>query len=325
MHDARSFERQQAIETSGRTDRLPSTATSLIGGSEAMQELRRTVRRYAPLAAPVLVTGETGTGKELVSRAIHEASPRARSPFVAVNAAAIPSTLAASELFGHERGAFTGADRRHVGAFEQANGGTILLDEIGELPLDLQAWLLRVLETGEVRPLGARETRASDVRVIAATNVDLEEAVRLGRFRADLYYRLAVLTIEAPPLRDRLEDLRALALHLIAGLGLEPTYELSPQAVQALALHSWPGNVRELRAVLLRAIASADGRVLDAADIVRATTGVLERRTKRCRSKLDALSVAEAIENSYGNITEAARKLGVPRSTLRGFMRSRVP
>lgn len=304
--------------------RLIMSARTLVGGSDAMQELRRTIRRFAPLPAPVLVTGETGTGKELVARAVHDASPRSRGPFVAVNAAAIPATLAASELFGHERGAFTGADRRHVGAFEQADKGTLLLDEIGELPLDLQAWLLRVLETGEVRSLGARTTREVDVRVVTATHVDLEEAVRHGRFRADLYFRLAVLMIEAPPLRDRLEDLRALALHLLATLATAVKYELSPTALQALALHHWPGNVRELRTVLLRAIASADGTVLDAADIVRATGGSLERRAKRCRSRLDALLVAEAIEESYGNVTEAARRLGVPRSTLRGFMRSQA-
>ncbi len=324
MDDSRSFARQDAAAAHVLHGRLPSTATSLIGSSPAIEELRRTIRRFAPLPAPVLVTGETGTGKELVARSIHEASPRSKGPFVAVNAAAIPQTLAASELFGHERGAFTGAERRHPGAFEQADGGTLMLDEIGELPLDLQAWLLRVLETGEVRPLGAREPRMVDVRVVTATHVDLEEAVQDGRFRRDLYWRLAVLNIEAPPLRDRLEDLRALALHLLRGIGLGMQYELSPQAIQALALHSWPGNVRELRAVLLRAIASADGTVLDAADIVRATGGVLERRAKRCRSRLDALSVAEAIEASYGNVTEAARKLGVPRSTLRGFMRSQA-
>lgn len=304
--------------------RLPPIAPTLVGGSVAMQELRRTIRRFAPLPAPVLVTGETGTGKELVARAIHDASPRSRGPLVAVNAAAIPATLAASELFGHERGAFTGADRRHVGAFEQADKGTLFLDEIGELPLDLQAWLLRVLETGEVRSLGTRSTRAVNVRVVTATHVDLEEAVRLGRFRADLYYRLAVLAIEAPPLRDRLEDLRALASHLLTSLGLEVRHELSPTGLQALALHDWPGNVRELRTVLVRAIASADGTVLDAADIVRATGGSLERRARRSRSQLDALLVAETIEASYGNVTEAARRLGVPRSTLRGFMRSRA-
>ena len=316
---------EQRASSAKVTDiRLIPIASTLVGGSDAMQALRRTIWRFAPLPAPVLVTGETGTGKELVARAVHDVSPRSRGPFVAVNAAAIPPTLAASELFGHERGAFTGADRRHVGAFEQADKGTLFLDEFGALPVDLQAWLLRVLETGEVRSLGARTTREVDVRVVTATHVDLEDAVHHRRFRADLYYRIAVLCIEAPPLRDRLEDLRALALHLLRGFRLEIQYELSPQAIQALALHSWPGNVRELRTVLLRAIASADGIVLDAADIVRATGGVLERRAMRCRSRLDALSVAETIEASYGNVTEAARKLGVPRSTLRGFMRSRA-
>ncbi|MCZ7682452.1 MAG: sigma-54 dependent transcriptional regulator [Sandaracinaceae bacterium] len=294
----------------------------LIGDSESMRELRRTILRYAPIPAPVLITGETGSGKELVARALHDASGRS-GPFVAVNAAAIPGTLAATELFGHERGAFTGADRRHVGAFEQADEGTLFLDEIGELPLDLQAWLLRVLETGEVRALGAKTPRAVDARVITATHVDLEQAVRRGRFRADLYFRLNVLAIQAPALRDRLDDLRAIATHLLGTLGLEHRHELSPTAIQALALHDWPGNVRELRAVLLRAVANADAPVLDAADIVRATQGFTVR-PRRSRMLLDPTMVAEAVADSKGNVTEAARRLGVPRSTLRHYVRVRA-
>ena len=188
----------------------------MIGSSEPMRALRRTIFRLAPIPAPVLVTGETGTGKELVARALHTESARP-GPFVAINAGAIPGSLIASELFGHVRGAFTGATAGHRGVFEQAHGGTLLLDEVGELPLDLQAWLLRVLETGEVRALGAERTKHVDVRVIASTHRDLEAAVGARRFRADLYWRLAVLEVDVPPLRQRKEDIAALARDILDG------------------------------------------------------------------------------------------------------------
>jgi DNA-binding NtrC family response regulator len=292
----------------------------LIGRSDAMNLLRGAIRRLAPLPAPVLVRGDSGSGKELVARALHDLSPRAQRPFVAMNAGAVQSSLAASELFGHQRGAFTGATGRRPGLLVEANKGTLVLDEIAELPLDLQAWLLRTIENGEVRPLGADRLVRVDVRIIAATHVDLEDAVRCGRFRADLYYRLSVLKVRVPLLRERLEDIHVLAEHFLARLGLPDRYELSPEALQALTLHSWPGNVRELRSVLLRAAAFARSTVLDGGDVVRAIGEPLLPAARP--SRVDPNAVALALAESGGNVTRAARRLGIPRSTLRHFLRS---
>jgi DNA-binding NtrC family response regulator len=282
----------------------------IVGDSVVMHRLRARITTFAPFDEPVLVTGETGTGKELVARALHAASPRRAGPFVAVNAGAIPSTLIASELFGHARGAFTGATSAHRGLFEQAHRGTLHLDEIGELPLDLQAWLLRVIETGEVQPLGAERTRRVDVRVVASTHADLVAAVEAGRFRADLYWRLAVLTIEVSPLRARTEDIAALATHLLTGMQLDEPRTLGSDALQALMLHRWPGNVRELRSVLLRAAASSPRLELSAEDIVKAIGPRLALDTR-------PTSVEAALLATRGNQAAAARLLGVPRSTLR--------
>jgi len=295
-------------------DILERPSLGMIGRSAAMTELRRTITQFAPLPAPVLVTGETGSGKELVARALHDASPRAKGPFVALNAGALPVTLIASELFGYERGAFTGATNRHRGAFEQAHGGTLFLDEIAELPLDLQAWLLRVLETGEVRPLGTERPRRVDVRIVAATNVELDRAVARGRFRTDLYWRLAVLTVHVAPLRDRRDDLGDLAAHLLTGIAIEEPRRLGSDALQALALHDWPGNVRELRTVLLRAVAKSVSTTLSAADIVCAVGPRLISVPKPANHP-DAIHAA--ILATRGNISAAARMIGLPRSTVR--------
>jgi len=242
---------------------------ALVGDSAPMREMLALVDRLAATDVPVLVRGETGTGKEGVARRLHAASARAKGPFVAVDCGAIAPTLIESELFGHTRGAFTGADRDRPGHFVSADGGTLMLDEVGELPLDLQPKLLRVLQDGRVRPVGGDADRAVDVRLVAATNRDLERACEEGRFRQDLYYRLAVVEVVIPPLRDRKDDLPALVEHLVARVAAEsgrrpPT--VAPAALERLAEHAWPGNVRELENALRRAVALAgrDAETLDA-------------------------------------------------------------
>jgi two-component system nitrogen regulation response regulator GlnG len=237
----------------------------LVGRSGALLEVFKTIGRVASSDVPVLVTGESGTGKELVARAIHQASARTEQPFVAVNAAAIPRELLESELFGHERGAFTGAVDSRPGRFREARGGTLFLDEIGDMPLELQAKLLRVLQSGEVTSVGGRRPEHVDVRIIAATHRDLDAAVRDGRFREDLLYRLRVVPIEIPPLRERPEDISALAQHFVARYAEElgsGRRVLSPDALECLLGHAWPGNVRELENAIKRALVLGSGEVL---------------------------------------------------------------
>jgi two-component system nitrogen regulation response regulator GlnG len=225
----------------------------------------KTIGRVAASDVAVLITGESGTGKELVARAIHQAGARTEGPFVAVNAAAIPRELLESELFGHERGAFTGAIESRAGRFREARGGTLFLDEIGDMPIELQAKLLRVLQSGEVTSVGGRKPEHVDVRIIAATHRDLDAAVRDGRFREDLLYRLRVVPIEIPPLRERGEDVSALAQHFVARyseeFGTGPRV-LAPDALERLLAHAWPGNVRELENAIKRALVLSAGEVL---------------------------------------------------------------
>jgi DNA-binding NtrC family response regulator len=238
----------------------------LVGASEPMRQIYALIEQVAPSSASVLLTGESGTGKELCARTIPNLSPRKNNAFVAINCSAIPETLMESELFGHERGAFTGAAARRLGCFELANGGTLLLDEISEMPVSLQAKLLRVLEDRRIRRLGGSQELAVDVRVLAATNRDPQEAVRQGSFREDLLYRLNVITVELPPLRLRKEDIPLLAQHLVAQLAERhgrPAKLLSPAAVEALQSHSWPGNVRELRNVIERAVIICSSEVIE--------------------------------------------------------------
>ncbi len=229
----------------------------MIGTSAAMKEVYNKIHRVAPTNATVLVLGETGTGKELVARAMHQESPRAAQPLVSVNCAAIPDTLIEAELFGHEKGAFTGAASNREGLVAAADGGTLFLDEIGELPLEAQARLLRVLQEGEVRPIGAVESRKVDVRLVAATHRDLAKLAREGRFREDLYYRVNVVQLKLPPLRERGKDILALAETFVkrycAELG-KPPLGLSPEAVQAITTYTWPGNIRELENAIQRAV-----------------------------------------------------------------------
>jgi DNA-binding NtrC family response regulator len=238
----------------------------LVGASEPMRQIYALIEQVAPSSASVLLTGESGTGKELCARTIHNLSPRKNNAFVAINCSAIPETLMESELFGHERGAFTGAAARRLGCFELANGGTLLLDEISEMPVSLQAKLLRVLEDRTIRRLGGSQELAVDVRVLAATNRDPQGAVRAGTFREDLLYRLNVITVELPPLRKRKEDIPLLAQHLVAQLAerhVRPARLLSPAAIEALQSHSWPGNVRELRNVIERAVIICSSEVIE--------------------------------------------------------------
>ena len=235
----------------------------IIGRSDVMQEVFRLVEQVAPARSTVVITGESGTGKELIAKAIHEASPRVGRPFVTVNSSNIPSELLESELFGHTRGAFTGAVAAKKGLFEVADGGSIFLDEIGDIPPETQVRLLRVIQEREFTPLGDTTPRRVDVRIVAATNIDLKEAVRSGTFREDLYYRLAVVPIELPPLRDRVEDILPLAQHFIQKYndenGRNVAEQLSPDVLAMLEAYSWPGNVRELENTIERAVVIAPG------------------------------------------------------------------
>jgi two-component system response regulator HydG len=248
----------------------------IVGRSPALASAIELATRVAPMRSTVLITGETGTGKELVAGLIHEASKRADGPFVRVNCAALPETLLESELFGHEKGAFTSADRVRIGRFEQANGGTLFLDEIGDLSLATQAKLLRVLQDQEFQRLGGTRILRTDARIVAATNRNLENAIAGGDFREDLYFRLNVIAIALPPLRERPDDVEALALHFLERFGSElgrPRNGLSPDALERLLAHPWPGNVRELRNALERAVLLSEGTRIEAPDLRFAGAG----------------------------------------------------
>jgi two-component system, NtrC family, response regulator AtoC len=296
--------------------------SNLVGASGAMQEVLRQLRKVAPQKTTVLVTGDSGTGKELVARALHELSPRAAFPFVAVNCGAIPAELIESELFGHVRGAFTDASRAKKGLADEADGGTLFLDEIGELPLALQPKLLRFLEEEEVRPLGDVRARKVDVRVVAATGRDLRRAVAAGQFREDLFYRLDVVEVRLPPLRERPEDVPALAAHFLARHArLRPELadvRLSDEAREALLAHRWPGNVRELEHALERAVVLADGPVIreeDLPETVRSPPASAPPRVhgtlsiKRETRALEEQLIRAALERTGGNRTRAAELL----------------
>jgi two-component system, NtrC family, response regulator HydG len=252
-------------------------AENLIGTSPAMRQVVDLVRRLAQADVPVLVLGETGTGKGVVAQALHAEGPRAKRAFVQVNCAALPEALLESSLFGHVRGAFTGASASHVGLFEQADGGTLFLDEIGEMPIALQAKLLHVLETGRIRPVGAERERQVDVRVVSATHRDLRARVVDGLFREDLRFRLDVVSVELPPLRHRAGDLTLLAERLLKDLRVRhpnsPVVRLSPEALAALQQHDWPGNVRELRHALERAVVLSPGPAIRPEDLPRFELG----------------------------------------------------
>ena len=297
----------------------------IVGTSAAIRQAFELLVLAAPTDATVLIEGETGTGKELVARALHRLSRRSQGPFVPVNCAALPESLAESELFGHAKGAFTGADRAHKGLFQQADGGTLLLDEIGEMPHPLQVKLLRALQEHEIQPLGAERPQRLDVRVVAATNRGLAEAASARRFRSDLYYRLAVVTIQLPALRDRPEDVPALVAHFLRGT----PGKLGAGALEALRRYSWPGNVREMENVLQRlAVLKPSGafELEDLPDAIRGANPALQGTPPQAvagpidlpavLAELEDRLILQALEQSGGNKSQAARNLGLNRTTL---------
>jgi two-component system nitrogen regulation response regulator NtrX len=302
---------------------------TMVGRAPSFVALLQQIERVAPTDARVLITGENGTGKELVARALHRGSRRAAAPFVEVNCAAIPSELIESELFGHVKGAFTGAHQDRVGRFQQAQRGTLFLDEIGDMALPAQAKVLRALEEGKVSPVGGGEPRPVDVRVLAATNKDLDEEIASGRFREDLYYRLNVVPLRVPPLRARREDIPALVEHFrrqtVRNEGLRPLV-FSDEAIQRLSQVDWPGNIRQLRNTVERLLILSPGPEVTAADVTGMTRGAaselsqpsfLEARTyQEFRDESERVFLQARLEAHGWNISEAARALHMPRSNL---------
>ncbi|MDI1451057.1 sigma 54-interacting transcriptional regulator [Polyangium sp. 6x1] len=292
----------------------------MVGRSPALRRVLATLDRVVASPLPVLVLGESGTGKELVARAVHDASGRRAGPFVGINCAALPASLLEAELFGHKRGAFTGADRDRAGLMVAASGGTLFLDELGEMPLEVQAKLLRVLQERVVRPLGSDTTVPVDFRLVCATNRTLRAEVRFGRFREDLYYRVGVVEVTLPPLRDRLEDLPELAAHLITRAARElgrKAPRITPSAMRVLLAHSWPGNVRELENVLMKAIVLAEGDEIRAQDLgLSGARPLPSRRIERPRGDAEREAILRALADNDWNAAQAARSLAIPRATF---------
>jgi two-component system nitrogen regulation response regulator GlnG len=343
--------RQNGKGVSARTDGTADGIPSLIGKAPAMQEVFRSIGRLARSSMTVLITGESGTGKELVARALHQHSPRAGKPFVALNTSAIASELLESELFGHERGAFTGADARRIGRFEQADGGTLFLDEIGDMSTGLQTRLLRVLAESEFFRVGGQSSITVDVRVIAATNQDLARAVRDGRFRDDLFHRLNVMRINTPPLRHRRQDIVLLLNHYLAEAAKElgaPPKALNAEALAILEGYDWPGNVRQLVNAARRLTVTAPGRVISAADIGEdlggnaSVKGALQEWSlylehwaeqelaatssspllQSALPEVERTLIRAALKKARGHRQEAAKLLGCGRNTLTRKMRA---
>ena len=312
----------------------------IVGSAPDFRAALAIAAKAARARVPVLLEGESGVGKEVVAEAIHAASPRSKKPMITVNCGAIPANLVESELFGHERGAFTGAFERKIGRFQEADGGTLFLDEIGEMPLEAQVKLLRVLQSGDIQPIGARHAREVDVRVIAATNKTLIDEVEGGRFREDLYYRLNVVQVTIPPLRERPGDIPALARHLLARIAQQPGLRplgITDEALQLLCRYDWPGNVRQLQNALFRAAVLCDGAALTSEDFPQiaalsaqrhsvtgpapmATSGgvtlFLPDGNLRALEEIEADVIRLAIGHYRGRMTEVARRLGIGRSTL---------
>ena len=316
-----------------RAQLLRGRNRGLLGHSESMRRIFDLVQRVGDARTTVLITGESGTGKERIARAIHDAGERRSKPLLVINCGAIPEQLMEAELFGHEKGAFTGAVSSRLGIFRQAEGGTVLLDEIGELAVSLQVKLLRVLQERKVRGIGTTGEVPVDVRVIAATNRRVEEDVRAGRFRQDLYYRLNVIRIEVPPLRDRREDIRPLAEHFLATCGAEHSKDVrgfSPDAIRALEGYSFPGNVRELENFVERAVALATGPIIGLGDLPGDVSGAAAQPTPAlvglpddgCKledvlGEVERRLILQALDRSNGVRTQAARLLGVTLRSMR--------
>ena len=334
---ARAMERRRALRERVAQPREPvprGAAPPIIGANPAMVELYKVALRVAATKSSVLIHGESGTGKELIARTIHHHSPRRDRSFVAVNCSSFSETLLESEVFGHVKGAFTGATERRPGLFLEANHGTVFLDEVGDMSLAMQAKLLRVLQEHELKPVGGTETVPVDVRVVAATHRDLEAMVRSGRFREDLYYRLNVVGLKVPPLRDRPDDIPILAGYFLARFGEQsgrPIRGFAPGAMAALVAYGWPGNVRELENVIDRAVALATGPVVEESDLPEKLAGPTEAAQAGLPGRGHALLgltdrphldevirqyVLGVLAETGGNKSEAARVLGVPRRTL---------
>lgn len=331
---------KRAVETQQKDKEIDSLRRRLdqkfgldqiIGQSKQMKDVFAKIQRAAPVDSTVLILGESGTGKELVAQALHHNSNRKKGPFVAVNCAAVPATLVESELFGHVRGAFTGATDRRVGRFEQADGGTLFIDEIGDFELGLQAKLLRVLETLTLTPVGGHEDRKVDVRVIAATSRDIRKMLEDGTFREDLYYRLNVVTINLPPLRQRTDDIPILVDHFLREISLQKhtaPRRISPEVMRRFEAYRWPGNVRELRNTLERMMVLAEGEVLTEKDLpeeVLAASNDLaapkELAANLTMDELEKLAITKALEQCGGNRTHAAERLGISVRTLQRKLR----
>ena len=322
--------RMERLEQENRQLRQKLGETQIVYTGEKMRKLMAQVTRVASSESRVCILGETGTGKELIARAIHEKSARHEGPYITLNCAAVPAELIESELFGHEKGSFTGAASRHTGKFEQANEGTLFLDEIGDMPLSMQAKLLRVLEQGEVERIGGDKPVKVNVRVIVATHRNLEEHVRQGGFRQDLFHRIYVFPIVLPPLRERMEDISALATHFAAQITRQNSWKevtFAPEALQALQAHSWPGNIRELRNVIERVLLFAEGDVITAATVRTAlptatstatvsgsmpSAGTLAQRAEQFERQV----ILDEIKRQNYHITNTAKALGLERSHL---------